>query len=330
MRTPVSVAVVGLGRRGATLARTFEELPRAELRWLCDQRPGAGIRGTAAVLTVDIDDVLGDETLDAVAIATPPATRAQLVRRALEADKHVYVEGPVATVAAEAQQLFQLAADRGRRLLPGHPLLFHPAMRKLKELIELGRLGDLYYLSAVLQTQGRSAGDGGVLTGLAAAAVSAILYLAGDEPVGASSFVESYQQPGTAEFACAYLRFATGVGATLQLSWLDAREQCRLVAVGSWRTAVFDDAKSEPKLTIHERATRGGAEIVCPRIAAGDPVRLQCDAFLAGIRSAVEFPGAKLEPAVARVLEQLGREPGAAEPAPPLEPHRHLRLAATE
>jgi UDP-2-acetamido-3-amino-2,3-dideoxy-glucuronate N-acetyltransferase len=308
----------------------FEELPRAELRWLCDQRPGAGVRGTAAALTVDVEDVLGDESLDAVAIATPPATRAQLVRRALGADKHVYVEGPIAAGAAEAQQLFELADRRGRRLVPGHALLFHPALRKLKELIEVGRLGELYYLSAVLHAQGESEADGGVLTGLAGAAVSALLYLAGDEPVRTTSVAESYEQPGRVEFACGYLRFATGVAASLQLSWLDAREQCRLVAVGSRRTAVFDDGDPERKLTVYDRPTDGSAEIVCPRIAAGDPLRLQCDAFLTGIRSAAAFPGPRLEPAVVRVLEQLGRAPGAAERAGRPEPHRHLRLAATE
>jgi predicted dehydrogenase len=330
MRTPVSLGVVGLGPWGARLARTFAASPRAELRWLCDlQALAPGVVGTAAAFTRDLDELLADETLDAIAIATPPATRHELVRRALEAEKHVYVEGPIALWAEQAEELFRLAARRNRRLLPGHALLFHPALRKLKELIELGRLGEIYYLNAVFHTAGRGAGDGHVLAGLGGAAVSSLLYLTGDEPVHAQATAESYLHPTALEFASCYLRFATGIAATLELSWLDAREQVRIVAVGSRRTAVFDDAEPLRKLTIHERPSVRGAEIVCPRLSPGEPVQLQCEGFLAGIRSTLDFPATRLERTVVRVLERFGSEslepPAVAAPARP-----HLRLAARE
>src|SRR6185437_10127483 len=110
----------------------------------------------------------------------------------------------------------------------GHVQLFHPAIQKLKELIELGRLGDVYYVTAVRQSSGRGGEDGGVLASLAGEAVAVLLYLLGDEPVRVQGAAESYVRPGAAELVSGYLRFATGIAATLQVSGLDAREQSRV------------------------------------------------------------------------------------------------------
>jgi predicted dehydrogenase len=315
MRTPVTVGVVGLGPWGSRLARTFEESPHASLRWLCDRRAVGGVRrlyGPQTAFTHDIDDLLADESLDAVVLATPAAGRSLLVRRALNADKHVFAEGPIAQQADQADELVALAAQRNRRLMVGHLLLFHPAVRKLKELVELGRLGELFYVDAIWRTPHRTAEDGSVLAALGASGVAAILYLVGDEPVEAQALAESYVDPGTTEFATCHLRFATGIAASLHVSWLDARGQCRLDAVGSRRTAAFDDGDPVRKLTVFDRDAGRGAEIVSPRLAPDDPLRIECDTFLPGCRSQVEFPRTRIEPSVVRVRERLA----AAEPAP--------------
>src|SRR5437763_237018 len=176
MRTPVSVGVVGVGRGGDELARAFDDSPLADLRWLCDEP-----------FTRQLDELLEDETLDAIALATPTPTRCALVRRALEADKHVYVEGPLSVRTRDTVDLMQLAELKNRRLMIGHALLFHPGVRKLKELVDLGRLGDVYYLTATLTASQRSPGDENVLVAEAGNAVATILHLLGDEPISAWS-----------------------------------------------------------------------------------------------------------------------------------------------
>jgi predicted dehydrogenase len=314
MRTPVSVGVVGLGLPCADLARAFEHSPHADLRWVCDDRPAGPTRArllSTPAFTSEVEDVLADETLDAVAFATPGASRRALVRRALDADKHVYVEGPLGMRAGHTVELMRLAERRNRRLMIGHSLLYHPGVRKLRELMEVGRLGEVYYLTATV-TSRRSAGDESVLTAEAADAVAAILYLLGDEPIQTWWRSDSYVRPAGPEVADCHLRFATGIAATLQVSWLDARDQCRIAAVGSRRTAVFDATEPNRKVTIYEQRSPRGAEIISPRVALDEPLRLQCETFLGGVRGAVEYPSTRLAAAVVRVLEAAAgdlREP---------------------
>jgi predicted dehydrogenase len=306
MRTPVSLGVVGLGRRGGRIARAFDDTPLTDVRWVYEDRPVGLPRGRprgVPAFVADFEDLLADETLDAVAVATPAATRWALARRALEADKHVFVDGVLGVGAPETADLISLAARRHRRLMIGPALLFDPGVRKLRELIELGRLGEVYYLTATFTSSEPEQVTESVLLAEAGAAVASLLYVLGDEPISASWMADSYVHPHP-EIAICSLRFATGIAATLQASWLDAREQCRIAAVGSRRTAVFDAGDPRRKLTIYEKGSPRGAEIVSPRIAPGKPLHLQCEAFLAGVRAAVdEYPGTRLAPAVARVLD---------------------------
>jgi predicted dehydrogenase len=334
VRTPVSVGVVGLGRWGVELARAFEDSPRADVRWVCDERPIGAPRArsqSAPSFTRDLDELLADETLDAVAFATPSASRRALVRRALDADKHVYVEGPLGLRTGDTLELMRLAELKNRRLMIGHSLVYHPGVRKLKELMELGRLGDIYYLTATMTTSQRSAGDESVLSAETSDAVATILYLLGDEPIRTWWLSESYVQSAGPEVADCHLRFATGIAATLHVSWLDAREQCRIAVVGSRRTAVFDAVEPSRKVTIYEQGSPRGAEIVSPRVAPDEPLRLQCETFLGGVRAAVEYPSTRLAPGVVRVLESFAGE--LREPVPingRLAARSRLRLAVPE
>lgn len=310
MRTPVSVGVVGLGRRGVELVHAFDDSPRADVRWVCDERPAAPARTrprNAPALTRELDDLLADETLDAVAFATPGASCRALVRRALAADKHVYVEGPLGLRVGDTLELTRLAELKHRRLMIGHSLVYHPGIRKLKELMELGRLGEIYYLTATITTSPRSSDDDSVLTAETADAVATMLYLLGDEPISTWSTADSYVHAGPEVVDC-HLRFATGIAATLQVSWLDARDQCRIATVGSRRTAVFDATEPNRKVTIYEQGSPRGAEIVSPRVAVDDPLRLQCETFLGGVRAALEYPSTRLAPGVVRVLESFAGE----------------------
>ena len=153
----IKVGLAGLGYWGPNLARNFDDL--AELTWLCDLSRDLldrfGARYPNARTTAQFDDLLADDALQAVIVATPVTTHYDLARRALEAGKHVFVEKPPALSGAEADELVTLAEDRGLVLLPGHLLLYHPAVAKLKDLIDSGELGDILYLYGNRQNLGQ-------------------------------------------------------------------------------------------------------------------------------------------------------------------------------
>jgi predicted dehydrogenase len=345
VRTPISIGVVGYGRRGAAVARAFHELPGAELRWLCDERREAQqlvrTRYPAARAVDTIDPLLCDETLDAVVVTSPSATHAAYVRGALEAQKHVLVEQPLALTAHDAEELVTLAAQRGRRLMVAEPLLFQPATRKLKEIIELGRLGDIYYIDVTGHTPIHEPGEESVLWSLGVTEVTVLLHLLADHPVEVFVHCDGYAQAGALELAACWLRFATGITATLHLSWLDPCEEHRLTVVGSRRSAVLDSRALDRKLTVHERVTdkrRGPGdeqrhgEIISPRLSGADPVRLECESFVAGVRSGLDLTAPRRAAAAVGIVEELERTAAETEAAaaaraalaPPNGPHLQL------
>jgi predicted dehydrogenase len=323
VRTPVTVGVVGLGDWGPRLVRIFDELPTAELRWLCDESPAALLRlqprFPAARTTVDIEDLLADEELDAVVIATPAATHHRLARRAIDAEKHVLVETPLTLSGAHSQDLVDRAERLGRRLMGGHVLLFHPAIRRLKELIDGGALGDIYYLRGSRLGLGKPRLDVGVVGDLGPHDVAAVLYLLGDEPVEVTARGGLYGEVGVVDAAFCTLVFATGIQAHLQFSWLEPQRTRRLSVIGSERMAVFDDLERERKLTLCERlpARRenevlghgvgvGPGDLVSLRLPDDEPLRLECEHFLTAIRSSADMiAGARESASVVNVLEAL-------------------------
>ena len=149
---PVGIAVVGLGYWGPNLVRNFQELPEATVEIVCDARPEAlrqivkrypGMRATT-----EYEDVLESDRVEAVAIATPVATHAELATLALEAGKHVFVEKPLAVSSAEAEALVQRAADVDRVLMPGHTFLYSPPVNLIHDLIQSGELGEIFFISS--------------------------------------------------------------------------------------------------------------------------------------------------------------------------------------
>jgi predicted dehydrogenase len=313
----VRIGHAGLGYWGPNLARNFGEL--AELRWLCDLSPDllseqAG-RHPDARTTTDFEDLLADPELDAVSIATPVVTHYDLAKRALLAGKHVFVEKPPAQSSAEAEELVALAEEGGLAFMPGYLLLYHPAVSRLRELIEAGELGDVLYLYGNRQNLGQIRRDENALWSLGAHDLSVMLYLVGEEPAEAWARGESFLRDGIEDVVFCYLRFPSGVVAHMHLSWLDPQKMRRLTVVGRDKMAVFDDMESERKLTVHDKGpvlrpasewqVRTG-DIHIPRVASEEPLRIECRHFV----SLVEGDGDPLEAArdglaVVRTLEQL-------------------------
>jgi len=317
------VGVAGLGYWGPNLARNFDEL--AELTWLADLSPELQEKFAArypnARVTGDFDELLADDALDAVVIATPVPTHYELAKKALEAGKHVLVEKPPAMTAAEMDELVALASGRDLVLMPGHLLLYHPGVIKLKELIDAGELGDVLCVYGNRQNLGIVRTNENALWSLGVHDLSVILYLVDEDPVEAVAHGNAFLTPGVEDVVFCYLRFPSGKIAHMHLSWLDPHKMRKLTVVGREKMVVFDDMELERKVTIYEKApwkraetygewqTRSG-DISIPKIATDEPLKLECQTFLAlvageGDRVKVARDGARVVGALERLTESL-------------------------
>jgi predicted dehydrogenase len=319
---PLRVGVVGLGYWGPNLARNFAQLPEAELTWCCDadqaRRDHFAAQFPDARMTGRLDDLLCDDALDAVVIATPVPSHHALAKAALEAGKHVFVEKPLAWTVAEARELERLAGERGRTLMVGHLLRFHPGVVKLRELIEAGELGDVLYVYGNRQNLGVIREDENALWSLGVHDISVVLYLLGGRPVEVSARGECYVRPGVEDVVFGYLKLAGGQVGHLHLSWLDPHKMRKMTVVGSKRMAVFDDMEADRKVTVYDKgpvktapgkiSTHTG-DITIPAISREEPLRIECRAFVEAVRSGDPSHAANAAEGVAvvEVLEAMQR-----------------------
>ncbi|HLM85257.1 MAG TPA: Gfo/Idh/MocA family oxidoreductase [Solirubrobacteraceae bacterium] len=321
--TPIRVGVVGLGYWGPNLARNLAAIPGCELAWICDADEQARAKMApsfpAARATGELHDLLSDEELDAVVLATPVPTHAGLAVAVAQAGKHCFVEKPLATTAADAEQAVQAAERAGRILMVGHLLEYHPAVARLKVLIESDELGDLRYLYGNRLNLGKLRADENALWSLGAHDVSVALHLIGEEPVECLAHGACFVREGVQDVVFCYLRFPSGVVAHLHLSWLDPHKERRITVVGARRMATFDDMLIEGKLTIYDKGfdedTRSWGEYIArsgdtfsPRMPNVEPLRIECEHFVECVRSGERPRSDGLSGLrVVRVLEALQR-----------------------
>jgi predicted dehydrogenase len=316
----LTLGVAGLGHWGRNLIRNFDEL--ADLAWLFDvsaeRRGEFARRYPNALITESFDDMLADGDVSAVVLATPVPTHYELSRRALEAGKHVFVEKPPTTRGAEMEELCSLAAERGLVLMPGHLLLYHPAVAKLKEIVDSGELGEVMYAYSNRQNLGVVRTAENALLSLGVHDLSVLLYLLGEEPDQVWAQGSAFLNPGVEDVVFSYLRFPSGRMAHMHLSWLDPHKVRRITVVGKEKMAVFDDMELERKVTVYEKAaeqspggtfgewqTRTGA-IFSPHVPNDEPLRLECRHFLSLVQNGRgDGREARDGLAVVRVLEQL-------------------------
>jgi predicted dehydrogenase len=291
--TRLRVGQAGLGYWGRNLARNFDDL--TDLRWLCDaneeRRAEFAERYPDAKVTGDFDELLAEDDVDAVVIATPVPTHYPLARAALEAGKHVFVEKPPAMRVAEMEELIGFAETRGLVLMPGHLLLYHPAVQKLKELIDDGELGEVLVVYGNRQNLGKIRKDENALWSLGVHDLSVIQHLIQEEIVEAAAHGHAFLTDGVEDVVFCYLRFASGKIAHMHLSWLDPHKMRRLTVVGRDKMAVFDDMELEHKITVYDKApeqpsetygewrTRTG-DTFSPKLSNAEPLRLECARFV--------------------------------------------------
>lgn len=297
---PVRIGVVGLGYWGPNIARNVFASEDASLAWVCDLRPSAleafARRYPGVQTTTSFETMLADPDLDAVAITTPVSTHHALALAGLEAGKHVFVEKPMARSSAEAQDLISAAEERGLVLMPGHTFLYSPPVVKIKELIECGALGEIYFVSMSRVNLGLHQSDVSVVWDLGPHDFSILRYWLEGIPTEMSAMTRSCVFPETPDIAFINGRYDNGTIVHLELSWLSPSKLRRTAIVGSEKMVVYDDTSAEPvrvfdsgaELPTPEtfgefRLTYRTGDIVSPRIEATEPLALELSDFCSAI-----------------------------------------------
>jgi predicted dehydrogenase len=299
---PIGTLVVGYGYWGPNVVRNVVERPEFRLMGLCELDDGRvedfRRRHPGVWVERDLDAALADPRIEAVAIATPPHTHYSLVRRALEAGKHVLVEKPLARTVEEAAKLTVLAEELNRVLMPGHTFLYSPAVNKVRSLIREDELGEVYFITSSRMNLGMYQKDGVVLD-LAPHDLSILLHWLGRPLLEVSANGCSVYQEGVHETAFLTLRFEGGTQANVQLSWLAPRKMRQMVVVGSRRMVQYSDMAADDPVRIYDkgldfseppanfgeyRLTYRTGDMVAPRIEAAEPLGLELMDFASAIR----------------------------------------------
>ncbi|MBV8977089.1 MAG: Gfo/Idh/MocA family oxidoreductase [Alphaproteobacteria bacterium] len=282
-------ACIGCGYWGRKVARNLAELNA--LHAAADISPGA----LAEVVKMhdvpghDLDTILADPSCEAVAIASPAPMHGEHVRRALMAGKHVFVEKPLALQLFDAHSLVKLARERGRILMVGHLLRYHPVVMALVDLARKGRLGAVKHVYSRRFSLGKIRMEEDVMWSLAPHDISIVLALIGETPSYVSAETTSILTPGIADIANIHLGFPSGISARVSVSWLNPTKEQRTVVIGSKAHAVFDDIQPwEKKLQIYDhrvdvstgQPTIDRADPVSPVVEQAEPLKEELSHFL--------------------------------------------------
>jgi predicted dehydrogenase len=253
----LKIAIIGYGYWGPNLARNFSELEGVELSIICDLNPSsikiAKQRHPFTNCTTDVMDIIRDKKIDAVVIATPPSTHADLAVRLLESGKHVFIEKPLALSTEEAERIIKTAETNNRILCVDHTFVFMGAVRKVKELINLGRLGDLYYYDSVRINLGNFQNDINVAWDLAVHDLSILDFWVTDKPIGVSCLGSAHVKGHPIDVAYITMKYAGDFIAHLHVNWLSPIKIRKTLLAGERQMVVFDDLDATEKIKIYDR-----------------------------------------------------------------------------
>jgi len=299
----INVALIGYGYWGPNLARNLHELPGSNLAACCDL-DAARLALVQALYpqtrtTSRVAEVWDDASIEAVVIATPARTHFELAKAALDAGKHVLVEKPLTVSSQEAEELVELAKAQDRVLMVGHTFEYNPAVLKIKELMDQGQLGEVYYAYSTRVNLGRVQRDLNALWSIAPHDISILIFLFGQMPSEVSARGASYLNSGVEDVVFVDLLFPNGSAAHVHVSWLDPSKVRRMTIVGSKRMVVYDDVESEGKVKVYDKGVLKmgdsqifgefqyrlhSGDIYIPRIDMSEPLRNECAHFIECIR----------------------------------------------
>ncbi len=297
------IGVIGCGYWGPNLIRNFIELPTAELVIIADlqkENLDRMIRRFPQITqtTQNYKDLF-DLDLDAIVVATPPQTHTKLVTDCLQSGHHVLVEKPITLNAQEAESLIHIAAENGRILMVGHTFEYNTSVRILKQMIDSGELGDIYYIDAVRASLGLFQTHANVLWDLAPHDISIFHYLLGETALSVSARGADCVGTGIESVGYATLKFPNNVLAHIRASWLDPSKTRRITVVGSEKMVIYDDVEPLEKIRVYDKGVKAirhtdtygefhfayhYGDITTPYIRHEEPLRVQCNHFLDCIR----------------------------------------------
>lgn len=309
----INIGLVGLGYWGPNLARNLALLDGGRLHTLCDRSvprlDALGAQYPAARRSSDYDAVLADPNVDAVVLATPAGTHFSMATAALKAGKHVLIEKPMAKTAAECGELIRLTAKRRLTLMVGHVFLFNAAVAKVKQYIDSGELGDIYYVYSQRLNLGQVYRDVNAMWNFAPHDLSILNHWLDAEPSRVTARGYSYVQRGVEDVVFMTFDYPGNVGFNVHISWLDPLKVRRMTVVGSRKMVVYDETSIEHRVMLYDRGVdeappgapsrrrsksslgsydtfgdyqlllRAG-DIVIPKIDFVEPLKLECQHFV--------------------------------------------------
>ena len=298
------VALVGYGYWGPNLARTLDALPGVELAVVCDEDPERRAEARRVITTTravaSYVEVLAAPDVDAVVVATPALTHYDLACRGLAAGKHVLVEKPLAMRATECEELGRRADHAGLTLMVGHTFLYNAAVRRVREHLRRGELGDVFHVHAQRLNWGVIRQDVNVLWNLAPHDVSILLYLLETDPAAVRATGQGFLRRGHEDVVFVTLEFPGGCLGHLHASWLDPRKVRQVTVVGTKGTIVYDDIDTEARIRVYDE----GVEVSVPELEFEEPLRVECREFVdAIIERRPPLTDARHAARVVRVLE---------------------------
>jgi UDP-2-acetamido-3-amino-2,3-dideoxy-glucuronate N-acetyltransferase len=277
------IAVLGCGLWGRNVVRNFYNLNALEMVCDLDDENLAKVKAEYPNVktTKDFHDIINNDNVMGVVVVTPSHTHFKFVKAMLEAGKHVYVEKPISTVSQEARDLADLADSKGLVLMVGHLLLYHPAVNRLKMMVEEGELGDIVYAQSDRLNINYFKNDRSVMWDLAPHDVSMISYVLGKNPKRVISAVGcSSDQNDIMDITHLTIEMEGGAIAQISDSWITPKKHVQLLVRGTKKTAIMDDTVSENKLTIYENFKAGSSEVLQPDILEIEPLKLECQHFI--------------------------------------------------
>jgi UDP-2-acetamido-3-amino-2,3-dideoxy-glucuronate N-acetyltransferase len=277
------IAVIGCGVWGRNIVRNFYNLnvldtvcdiDEENLKKVTEQYPGVKV-------TKDFHDIINNKEITGVCVVTPSHTHYKMVKAMLEAGKNVYVEKPISTVAEEARDLSKLANEKGLILMVGHLLLYHPAVNRLKMLIEEGALGEIVYAQSDRLNVNFFKNDRSVMWDLAPHDVSMVSYVTGKEPVKVISAVGcSSDRNEIMDITHISIQFEDGVIGQISDSWITPRKHVQLLVRGTKATAILDDTLPENKLVIFDNFKKDTKQDIKIDYLEIEPLKLECQHFI--------------------------------------------------
>jgi len=298
MTSTTNIGVIGCGYWGPNLIRNFSGLPEVRVKGASDLKPER-LKHMAQLYNVEThshaDAIIRDPWIHAIAIATPVSTHFELARKSLAAGKHTFIEKPMTKTVAEAEELIELAREKKRVLMTGHTFIYSTPVRKIKEIVESGEIGDLLYISSQRLNLGLFQKDINVAWDLAPHDISIILYIMGTGPISVNCQGKSHLKPAIEDVANMSLNFDNGGFATILSSWLDPNKIRRMTFVGSRKMILYDDNKPIEKIRVYDKHvelpqyydTFGEfnyayhyGDMYSPYLKQEEPLKVQCQHFI--------------------------------------------------